>query len=115
MYYVCESSTFFTTVRLVDGSSYNEGRVEVYYSGRWGTVCDNKWDDNKTKLVCMQLGLGSLGVPAHFGPGTGNVLLDNVICSENATFLADCGHYGIGITPNCDHSKDVGVKCFGMT
>ena len=76
-------------------------------------MCDNTWDDNKAKLVCMQLGLGSLGLPTSFGPGTGSLFLDNVICSEYATVLAGCGHYGVDITLNCDHSKDVGVKCFG--
>ena len=104
----------FTTVRLVDGGSYSEGRVEVYYNGEWGTVCDNKWDDNKAKIVCIQLGFGSSSIPADFGPGIGRVLLDNIICSSDDTLLASCGHYGIGIASNCGHTKDVGVKCFGM-
>ena len=85
----------------------------MYYNGDWGTVCDNSWDKNKAKLVCMQLGLGSLGMAADFGHGNGRVILDSIICSETDTILSSCGHYGIGITPNCGHSKDVGVKCFG--
>jgi len=101
-------------VRLRGGSSYNEGRVEVYYNGMWGTVCDNEWGDNKAKMVCMQLGLGSSGIPQKFVPGNGRILLDNIICSKDDTILVNCGHYGVGITPFCDHSKDVGVKCFGM-
>ena len=105
----------FTTVRLVDGEAYNEGRMEVYYNGEWGTVCDSNWDSFKAKLVCMQLGFGSLGVPSDFGPGIGRVLLDNIICFRNDTMIASCGHYGVGITPNCGHSKDVGVKCLGIT
>ena len=105
----------FTTVRLVDGSAYTEGRVEVYYNGEWGTICDNNWDSIKAKIVCMQLGFGSLSIPADFGPGIRRVLLDNIICSRNDTMIASCGQYGVGITPNCGHSKDVGVKCFGIT
>ena len=106
---------FVTTVRLVDGSSYNEGRVEVYYSGRWGTVCsDEVWNDNYATMVCAQLGFGTSGVSADFGPGRGNLLLEIVMCSINDTFPASCIHYGVDISVGCDHSKDVGVKCSGM-
>jgi len=105
--------SFVLTVRLVDGSLYNEGRLEVYYNGRWGTVCNDGWNDKYASLVCAQLGFGSSGSLTDFGPGTGNILLDKVKCSLNDTILASCGHYGVGIV-GCDHSKDVGVICNGM-
>ena len=100
------------TVRLVDGSSYNEGRVEVYYSGRWGTVCNDGLNDAYASLVCTQLEFSSSGELANFGRGTRNVLLEKVMCSLNTTVLASCGHYGVGITVQCSsHDRDVGVKC----
>ena len=101
------------TVRLVDGSSYNEGRVEVYYSSRWGTVCNDGWTNKYASLVCAQLGFGSSGELADFGPGAGHIFLDKVMCSQNSTILASCAHYGIGITAGCDHNDDVGLKCNG--
>ena len=42
-------------VRLVDGSSPSEGRVEICMSGVWGTVCDNAWDQLDASVVCRQL------------------------------------------------------------
>ena len=86
----------------------------MYYSGEWGTVCDNEWDENKATMVCIQLGLGTTGIPQNFGPGTGRVLLSNIIiCHENDKIIASCGHYGVGTAIYCSHSQDVGVKCFG--
>ena len=102
-------------VRLVGGSSYNEGRVEVNYDGGWGTVCDDGWSSNDARVVCRQLGYGTYGATAYsnayFGQGSGSIILDNVICTGSELTLADCSHLGIGITRSCSHSEDAGVTC----
>ena len=43
-------------IRLVDGSFQSQGRVEVYWNGEWGTVCNNSFDTNDAMTVCQQLG-----------------------------------------------------------
>ena len=103
-------------VRLVGGSSYNEGRVEVNYNGEWGTVCDDGWDDTDAGVVCRQLGFGLSGTAirsAGFGEGSGSILLNNVACSGNESLLYRCGHPGINVTNSifCAHNKDAGVRC----
>ena len=48
-------------VRLKDGVSEYEGRVELCHSGKWYAVCDDGINDNAAKVVCSQLGLPLYG------------------------------------------------------
>ncbi|XP_030839959.1 deleted in malignant brain tumors 1 protein-like, partial [Strongylocentrotus purpuratus] len=103
-------------VRLVAGSDANEGRVEVYYGGAWGTVCDDFWDDTDAGVVCRSLGFDSgIGVGrAQFGIGSGDIILDDVSCTGTETNLGDCSNAGLGVN-NCGHSEDAGVLCSQTT
>ena len=42
-------------IRLVGGGTLLEGRVEICYNSRWGTVCDGVWDNNDATVVCRQI------------------------------------------------------------
>ena len=42
-------------IRLVEGSYNWEGRVEIYWSGTWGTISDSSWTADDASVVCTQL------------------------------------------------------------
>ena len=45
-------------VRLAGSGVNYQGRLEVYYDGEWGTVCDDDFDDNDATVACYMLGFG---------------------------------------------------------
>ena len=57
-YYVLYSSAACADgeVRLVEGESEWEGRLEVCLSQRWGTVSSDGWSHTNTHVICNDLG-----------------------------------------------------------
>ena len=43
-------------IRLQGGDFVNEGRVEVYCNGQWGTICDDGFGATEASVICRQLG-----------------------------------------------------------
>ena len=43
-------------IRLQGGDFVNQGRVEVYCNGQWGTICNDGFDSNDANTICKQLG-----------------------------------------------------------
>ena len=101
-------------LRLVDGPTVDSGRLEAFYRGQWGTVCDDRFDspfadrhadppnpnadeDGKVPNVAPQFACqlmeystgefvtsGSLGMTSA-APASQKIWLDDVRCAEGST------------------------------
>ena len=106
------------SVRLVDGTASNEGRVEVVKSGQYSTICLDQWDQNLADVVCHQLGFTLLAEEAFlnfgavFGEGTGPILDEDLVCSGSEEFVSHCSIVPANIG-GCNHSRDASVRCSG--
>ncbi|NXA41720.1 LOXL2 oxidase, partial [Eudromia elegans] len=92
---------------------HNEGRVEVFYGGEWGTVCDDDFSIHAAHVVCRELGYVeavSWLPSSKYGKGEGRIWMDNVHCTGKESTLAACTSNGWGVT-DCKHTEDVGVVC----
>lgn len=101
-------------IRLADGDSLNSGRVEIFFLGEWGTVCDDGFNDNAAKVACRMLGKPTANAlaygRAYFGEGTGRIVYDDLGCSGDEVDFEHCHNRGIG-NSDCNHYEDAGVRC----
>uniref|UniRef100_A0A8C4RCM1 SRCR domain-containing protein n=1 Tax=Erpetoichthys calabaricus TaxID=27687 RepID=A0A8C4RCM1_ERPCA len=100
---------------LVNGSNSCSGRVEFYYNGQWGTVCDHYWDLQDANVFCNQIGCGyAIKAPgqARFGEGHGEIWRDNLQCEGNEADLTKCPVLDYG-REECTHRNDAGIICSG--
>ncbi|XP_026296178.1 uncharacterized protein LOC724971 isoform X4 [Apis mellifera] len=100
-------------IRLANGNTAYEGRIEVRHHGVWGTVCDDDFSNAAATVICRSLGFNGRALAkkdGYFGPGEGPIWLDEVFCYGNETQLNRCEHNHWG-EHNCNHEEDAGVIC----
>ena len=127
---ICEQGA----LRLIKGTTSNEGRLEICIYSIWGTVCANSFDTNDARVACRQLryevdnGQSKLHYntdfqcmiavsyynSAHFGQGTGPIWLSHLLCTGTEQNILECPRdVFLGSSYLCSHSKDVSVVCPG--
>ncbi|XP_062252949.1 lysyl oxidase homolog 3B isoform X2 [Platichthys flesus] len=92
---------------------HNEGRVELFYKGEWGSICDDDFSITNANVLCRQLGFVSATGWTHsakYGKGQGKIWLDNVQCSGGEKSIEHCKSRGWG-NSDCTHDEDAGIVC----
>lgn len=103
-----QSST--VTITLVNSDVPSRGRIQLWYKGEKGSICDDDFDEKDATVVCQMFGYRR-GKPSRlYGPGRGVIWLDNLGCHGNESHIKDCNHTGWGVS-DCTHDEDVGVDC----
>ena len=118
-------ANFELQVRLIGSSNNMIRKVEVYHPTLgWGTVCGKSllssgfryFSITEANVVCRQLGYSGANTTIFFGyyyDETSPVLLSNVQCSGNESFIWDCSHSGWNNAPGyCRQYRDVAVGCY---
>ncbi|XP_054597827.2 lysyl oxidase homolog 3B [Nothobranchius furzeri] len=92
---------------------HNEGRIELFYKGEWGTICDDDFSTANANVLCRQMGFVSATGWTHsakYGKGQGKIWLDNVLCNGGEKSIEFCKSRGWG-NSDCTHDEDAGVVC----
>ena len=94
---------------LNGGHNENEGRVEIYKKGKWGTLC-GRFGHIEAAYICRHLGYmgGNSAGHGYFGAGSGMFWRINASC----LYTRQCDIVKPVLYPdNCDHEQDFAVMC----
>ena len=65
MYAHVDNYTRRGTLRLTDGLTQYEGRVEIFWDSEWKLICNDGWDKMDAVVVCRQLGYLPTSLQIH--------------------------------------------------
>ena len=101
-------------LRLRDGLTRREGRLEIFLNGKWGLVCDDGFGQDEGDVACRQLGFVRLH---HFiadldlvmGSGDlSDIWIDDVSCEGSENRLIRCNY---NLVPNCYDGESIALVC----
>ena len=97
------------TLRLY-GSGTDDGILEIFHIGRWGSVCDDGWGSEESLVACRQLGFATYVSYRHLNSITTDFWLDDVMCNGDESSLVDCTNRGWGVD-NCYSLEGLYLNC----
>ena len=104
-------------------------RLETFFAGRWGTVCDRGFDPSNAGILCKALGFSTgkgkflkgfsgegskVSGYSSTSTGAGTIWLSGVQCLGGEGDIGDCKHAPWGVAHLCTHRDDVGICCDGF-
>ncbi|GAB6022030.1 hypothetical protein CHUAL_006179 [Chamberlinius hualienensis] len=103
-------------IRLVDGPSINEGRLQMFHKGKWRSVCTNSrnWTKTDFEVACRQLGFTGGNFSRWFprNNDSSQLAYEFPRCNYQSQSLIQCNWnskiMGSGI---CDYHEDIGIQC----
>lgn len=109
--------SYLAGIRLAGSSTANEGRVEIFKQGTWGTICDDKFDMIDASVVCKELGYAgastkTVNVNEDANPSM-KIHINELECDPGDYFWY-CSHNNAD-RPICNHDEDVKVSCSSGT
>nr|XP_055066878.1 T-cell differentiation antigen CD6 isoform X2 [Misgurnus anguillicaudatus] len=108
---ICEHQV----VRLAEGQDRCVGRVELLDTGKWGTVCDDDFNDTSGNVVCAQLDCGIMIKYGFWGAGSGPIHISKMKCNGTEDNLWECNVNKSIPRDYCGHKEDVGIVCSEST
>ncbi|XP_055066878.2 uncharacterized protein [Misgurnus anguillicaudatus] len=108
---ICEHQV----VRLAEGQDRCVGRVELLDTGKWGTVCDDDFNDTSGNVVCAQLDCGIMIKYGFLGAGSGPIHISKMKCNGMEDNLWECNVNKSIPRDYCGHKEDVGIVCSEST
>ena len=102
-------------LRLAGGPNSTAGRLEVYHSGRWGTICDRYFDSVSAGVACRQMGFKSPGIVkggGYYGSGSSSYpWLKDIRCKGSEATLTQCTNRGYWDSSSCSYGSAVDIEC----
>ena len=98
------------TLRLYGGNTRYDGILEIYYSNRWGSICDDGWSSVASRVACRQMDYLGYSSYTTSRTITNDFWLDGARCSGNESSVESCRHSGWG-NVDCASNEAIFLRC----